>query len=76
MVDELLKKDLITHNIYSSWQFIEYTEKNIVTVHYCAETLNNIIGKMTMKTVRWQQDIVADFVDEVTEDGKRLSTCL
>ena len=27
MVDELLKKDLITHNIYSSWQFIEYTEK-------------------------------------------------
>lgn len=72
MVDELLKKDLITHNIYSSWQFIEYTEKNIVTVHYCAETINNIIGKMTMKTVRWQQDIVADFVDEVTEDGKKV----
>lgn len=72
MVDELLKKDLITHNIYSSWQFIEYTEKNIVIVHYCAETINNIIGKMTMKTVRWQQDIVADFVDEVTEDGKKV----
>lgn len=72
MVDELLKKDLITHNIYSSWQFIEYTKKNIVTVHYCAETINNIIGKMTMKTVRWQQDIVADFVDEVTEDGKKV----
>lgn len=72
MVDELLKKDLITHNIYSSWQFIEYTEKNIVTVHYCAETINNIIGKMTMKTVRWQQDIVSDFVDEVTEDGKKV----
>ncbi len=25
---------------------------------------------MTMKIVRWQQDISADFVDDVTEDGK------
>ena len=28
MADDLLKKDLITHKIYSSWQFVEYTEKN------------------------------------------------
>ena len=25
-----------------------------------------------MKTVRWQQDIAADFVDDVTEDGKKV----
>ena len=29
-------------------------------------------SKMTMKTVRWQQDIAADFVDCVTEDGKKV----
>lgn len=72
MADDLLKKDLITHKIYSSWQFVEYTEKNIATVHYCADTINNIISKMTMKTVRWQQDIVSDFIDDVTEDGKKV----
>lgn len=27
---------------------------------------------MTMKTIRWQQDIAADFVDCVTEDGKKV----
>lgn len=37
-----------------------------------ADTLNNIIGKMTMKTIRCQQDIAADFVDCVTEDGKKV----
>lgn len=72
MADDLLKKDLITHKIYSSWQFVEYTEKNIATVHYCADTINNIISKMTMKTVRWQQDIASDFIDDVTEDGKKV----
>lgn len=72
MADDLLRKDLIAHKIYSAWQFIEYTEKNISTVQYCADTLNNIIGKMTMKTIRWQQDIAADFVDCVTEDGKKV----
>lgn len=72
MADDLLKKDLIAHKIYSSWQFIEYTEKNIATVHYCADTINNIIRKMTMETVRWQQDSVADFVNDITEDGKKV----
>ena len=72
MADDLLKKDLITHKIYSSWQFVEYTEKNIATVHYCADTINNIISKMTMKTVRWQRDIASDFIDDVTEDGKKV----
>lgn len=43
MVDSTLKKELITHNIYSAWQFVEYTEKNIATVQYCADTIKNII---------------------------------
>ena len=34
MVDDTLKKELIMHKIYSAWQFIEYTEKNIETVIY------------------------------------------
>lgn len=72
MANCLLKKDLITHKIYSAWQFVEYTEKNIATVHYCADIIDKIIEKMTMKTVRWQQDIAADFVDDITEDGKKV----
>lgn len=27
MTNCLLKKDLIAHKIYSTWQFVEYTEK-------------------------------------------------
>lgn len=72
MVDSTLKKELIAHNIYSAWQFIEYTEKNIATVQYCSDTIKNIIDKMTTKTVRWQQNISSDFVDEVTEEGKNV----
>lgn len=72
MADSTLKKELIAHNIYSAWQFIEYTEKNIATVQYCSDTIKNIIDKMTTKTVRWQQDISSDFVDEVTKDGKNV----
>jgi hypothetical protein len=72
MVDSTLKKELIAHNIYSAWQFIEYAEKNIATVQYCSDTIKNIIDKMTTKTVRWQQDISSDFVDEVTKDGKNV----
>lgn len=73
MINDTLRKDLIAHKVYSSWQFMEYTEKNIATVHYCSDTINNIISKMTMKTVRWQQDVVADFVDDVTADGKKVN---
>ncbi len=72
MIDESLKKDLISHKIYSSWQFIEYTEKNIKTVKYCADTINNIVDKMSIKTIRWEQDILSDFVDDVTADGKKV----
>lgn len=72
MVNDSMKKELVAHKVYSAWQFITYTEKNIDTVQYCADTINNIIGKMTMKTVRWQQDISTDFVDDVTKDGKKV----
>lgn len=75
MIDDILKKDLITHKIYSAWQFIEYTEKNIATVRYCAETIDNIVKKMTMKTVRWEQDVVSDFIDDIMEDGRKVK-CL
>lgn len=55
MANDSMKKELVAHKVYSAWQFITYTEKNIDTVQYCADTINNIIGKMTMKTVRWQR---------------------
>ena len=57
MIDDVLKRELIEHKIFSAWQFMEYTEKNIATVEYCANTIDSLIKKMTMKTVRWQQDI-------------------
>lgn len=75
MENDELKKDLITHKIYSAWQFIEYTEKNIATVCYCAETINNLVKKMTMKTVRWEQNIASDFIDDVTDDGRKVKRC-
>lgn len=76
MVNDKLKRELIKHKIYSSWQFIEYTEKNIATVRYCADTIDNLVKKMIIQTVRWEQDISADFIDDITQDGikaRRLS---
>lgn len=76
MVNDTLKRELIKHKIYSSWQFIEYTEKNIATVRYCEKTIDNLVKKMTIQTVRWEQDITSDFIDDITEDGikvRRLS---
>lgn len=70
MIDNTLKKELIAHKIFSAWQFIEYTEKNIATAEYCADTIDNLIKKMTIKTVRWQQNAFADFELDVTEDAK------
>jgi len=70
MVDNALKRDLI--KIYSAWQFIEYTEKNVATVRYCAETIGSLIKKMTMKTVRWEQDVASDFIDDITEEGRKV----
>lgn len=76
MVNDTLKRELIKHKIYSSWQFIEYTKKNIATVRYCADTIDNLVKNMTMQTVCWEQDITSDFIDDITEDGikvRRLS---
>ena len=69
---DTLKRDLIVHKIYSAWQFVEYTEKNIAIVKYCAETIKSIVSNMTMQTVSWQQDLASDFIDTVTENGKKV----
>lgn len=34
-------------------------------------TIKNIIEKLTMKTVRWEQDLFSDFVEDIIVDGKR-----
>ena len=54
--DYNFQKDLLTHKVYTSWQFIQFTRKNIETVQYCYETIKSIIEKLTIKTVRWEQN--------------------
>lgn len=51
MADDIMKKELIAHKIYSAWQFITYTEKNINTVQYCADTIDKVIGNMAMMSI-------------------------
>ena len=65
------QKALLDHKVYSAWQFITYTRKNIEIVEYCYSTIKNIIEKMTTKTVRWEQDLFSDFV-EIEINGKRV----
>lgn len=69
--DTDLKEALLDHKVYSAWQFIQFTHKNIETVNYCFQTINNVIDKMSMKTVRWEQNLFSDFVEEVTVEGKK-----
>lgn len=66
------QKDLAAHHVFTAWQFIQYTEKNISIVEYCAAVINNTIDKMNQKTVRWQQDLFSDFIEEITPDGKKI----
>lgn len=33
--------------------------------------MNSIISKMTTKTVRWEQNLFSDFVEETEIDGKK-----
>lgn len=68
--DNIFQKNLLAHKVYSSWQFITFTRKNLDVVEYCFITIKNIIKKMTRKTVRWEQDLFADFVEEITVNGK------
>lgn len=68
--DLSFQKDLLDHKIYSAWQFIIYTRKNIETVEYCYNIINNIIEKLTLKTVRWQQNLFNEFAEDVIVDGK------
>lgn len=67
-----LKKDLCAHHVYTAWQFIQYTQKNIDIVEYCASTIQKIIEKMSQKTIRWQRDLFEDFTEEEIIDGKRV----
>ena len=69
--DTELKDALLEHKIYSAWQFIEFTYKNIETVSYCYHTINNVINKMSMQTICWEQDLFSDFVEEFTSEGKK-----
>lgn len=66
------QKDLAAHHVFTAWQFIQYTKKNISIVEYCANVINNTIEKMNQKTVRWQQDLFSDFVEETDSDGKKI----
>lgn len=66
------QKDLAAHHIFTSWQFIQYTQKNIYVSEYCANILKKIIEKMTKKTIRWQQDLFSDFVEETMPDGRKV----
>ena len=69
--DYAFQKDLLVHKVYSSWQFIKYARKNIDIVKYCYITIKNIIEKMTTKTVRWEQNLFSDFVEDIIIDGKK-----
>lgn len=64
------QQDLLTHKVFSSWQFIVDTQKNIDVVNFCFTTINKIIEKVTIKTVRWEQDLFSNFSEDVTVDGK------
>lgn len=66
------QKDLAAHHVFTAWQFIQYTKKNISIVEYCATIINTTIEKMNQKTVRWQQDLFSDFVEETNDDGKKI----
>lgn len=69
--DYNFQKDLLTHKVYTSWQFIQFTRKNIETVQYCYETIKSIIEKLTIKTVRWEQNLFSDFIEDVIVDGNQ-----
>lgn len=66
------QKNLASHNVFTAWQFIQYTQKNIHIVEYCADILEKVIEKMAQKTIRWQQDLFSDFVEETMPDGKKV----
>ncbi len=65
------KKDLASHHVFTSWQFIQCTQKNINISEYCANTLKKIIEKMAEQTIRWQQDLFSDCVEETMPDGRK-----
>lgn len=69
--DKLFKKDLIKHKIYTAWQFIEFTRKNIATAQFCKDTLANIINNMTKDSILWEQNAFFDLVEDGDIEGKK-----
>lgn len=57
------KKDLMAHNIFSTWQFIQNAKKNLDIASFAATTITNIISNMTNETVKWEQDLFRGFRD-------------
>lgn len=66
------QRDLASHHVYTAWQFIEYTQKNISVAEYCADIIQKIIENMSKKTIRWEQNLFADFTEEEIVDGKKV----
>lgn len=67
--DDEMQKLLYDNKVYSAWQFILYSRKNIELVQYCYDTINRIVDKLTIKTQRWEQELFANMVEEAV-DGK------
>lgn len=64
-----IQKELVTQSAYTSWQFIEYARKNMEIADYCAATINRIVQKLSIKTIRWEQDLFSGLID-TDIDGK------
>ena len=66
------KNDLISHNVYTAWQFVENTQKNIAITEYCADTINRIVNEMTATSNHWEELLFANPTIEETTDGRIL----
>lgn len=67
-----LQKNFAKHKIYDVWQFVEYAEQNLATVHYCADILKSLIEVTDNKTVRWEQSLFSDFIETKDDTGKKV----
>lgn len=69
--NEEIQKLLYDNNVYSAWQFILYSRKNLEIVQYCYDTIIRIIDKLENKTERWEQELFANLIEE-HNDGKTI----
>lgn len=68
------KKDLMAHNIFSTWQFIQNAKKNLDIASFAATTITNIISNMTNETVKWEQDLFRGFRDSGDKQVTHITT--